>query len=67
MFMLWTYIDTLGINNLYMIYKVYMKSKTITTARITKSAQRKIKVYKAKNDLSSQAEALDEILEKTEV
>lgn len=67
MFMLWTYIDTLGINNLYILYNIYMKSKTITTMRVTKTAQRKIKVYKAKNDLNSQAQALEEILEKTEV
>ncbi len=65
--MLWTYIDTLGINNLYILYNIYMKSKTITTMRVTKTAQRKIKVYKAKNDLNSQAQALEEILEKTEV
>jgi hypothetical protein len=44
-----------------------MNTEQITTMRVTKTAQRKIKVYKAKNDLNNMAEALDEILEKTEV
>jgi hypothetical protein len=65
--MLWTYIRAPGINN-YSHYNRYnMKTERITTMALTKTAHRKIKVYKAKNDLNSQAQALEEILEKTEV
>jgi hypothetical protein len=58
---------TPGLNN-YNHYNGHkMETEQLTTMRVTKDAQRKIKVYKAKNDLRGQAEALDEILEKTEV